>query len=73
MKYTVTIPIAGAMHIDVEADSEEDAELKAWDRIHESECAEKEGEIEWEFFSNTCEGNVCRVSYSKVEVSKNGN
>ena len=69
--YTVSIPIAGAIHIQVEAKSVAEAKEKAWDEINlSSKPVEEIGEIEWEFFDAITEGNVCHAPLNEIAVSK---
>ena len=67
-EYTVTIPIAGAIHVTVRASDETAATAKAWERINTE--GEKAGDIEWEYFSNITEGNVLYAPYNEVEVNE---
>jgi hypothetical protein len=66
--YTVTIPIAGAIHVEVEASSASEAKEKAWDRINEK--GEDAGDVEWEFFDSITEGNISHAPYNEVEVNR---
>lgn len=52
--YIVTIPIAGHLSFEVEAEHEEDATKKAWEMDH---C---HGELTWEMLSRFHDGNVSR-------------
>ena len=65
--YCVSIPIAGAIHIEVEAASSEEAKEKAWEKINKD--SEKAGEVEWEFFDHITEGNVCSAPLNDIEVN----
>lgn len=67
-KYIVSIPIAGAIHIEVEASSSTDAKVRAWDEF--GEHGEKAGEIEWEAMDCIAEGNVCHAPLNEIEVNK---
>ena len=67
--YTVTIPIAGAIHIEVEAENAKAAKDAAWERLNEGK-AEDVGDIEWEFFENIAEGNTLHAPFNSVEVQK---
>jgi hypothetical protein len=69
-KYCVSIPLAGAIHISVEAESKEAAIVAAWKAIDEK--GEEAGEVEWEFISKISEGNVLRVPLNEIEVSRVG-
>lgn len=51
--YIVTIPIAGHLRFEVEAEDEESAIEKASDMDHEK------AELEWEQLSRFNQGNVC--------------
>ena len=77
-EYAVTIPFAGHVEVYVEADSEEDAKEKAWDKLNnETEFHikdEKEVDdvelVEFEFYDKLVSGNVCYVSRWEVDVDK---
>lgn len=66
--YTVSIPIAGAIHVQVEAKSESEAKERAWEKINEE--AGDAGDVEWEFFDVITEGNVSHAPLNEVGVSK---
>lgn len=68
MKYLVSIPIAGAIHITVEAPDPTVAKEVAWDLVNEK--GERAGEIEWEFFESIAEGNACYARFNEITVSK---
>lgn len=51
--YTVTIPIAGHLHFDVEAESPEAAKEQAYNLPVE------EGDLSWEMLERFNSGNVC--------------
>ena len=51
--FFVTIPIAGHVHFEIEAESEEQALEKAW------KTPAEEGELEYERLKEFHEGNVC--------------
>lgn len=52
--YSVTIPIAGHIVVDVEAENEEEAKEKALMMNHKTEQIES-----WETLDRFCQGNVC--------------
>jgi len=64
MKYLVSIPIAGSIHFEIEAESKTEAEEKAW------EMDPDDGEVEWEMHRVICAGNVLHVAQNEVEVSR---
>lgn len=66
--YNVAVPIAGAIHIQVEAKSEAEAKEKAWERINEE--GEDAGDVEWEFFDVITEGNVSHAPLNEIEASR---
>ena len=70
-RFSVSIPIAGAMHIAVTADSGADAIAAAWARFEE-EGPKAAHEIEWEAFEKIAEGNVLHAPHNEVEVSDVG-
>lgn len=67
-KYTVSIPIAGALHIEVTADSKEEAKDAAWERFNNE--GEDAGDLEWQAHTYITRGNICSVQYNDVEVSQ---
>lgn len=66
--FSVTIPIAGHVTVDVEADDEKSAIEKAWGmNLGDSDC------IEWEAVEKFNSGNVCHCpSPWQVEVEDMG-
>jgi hypothetical protein len=67
-KYIVSVPLTGAIHVEVEAASAKEAEERAWDKINEH--GEKAGEVEWEFHEKVTEGNICHAFLDEIEVSR---
>jgi hypothetical protein len=65
-KYWVAVPIAGAIHVEVEAENEKDAKKFAIDRLS-MEGAEA-GDVEWEFFKRLTTGNVLHAPYNEISV-----
>jgi hypothetical protein len=53
--FCVTIPIAGHIYVNVEAENKEQALSKAYDAID----AGKEDNVEWEMLDRFIKGNVC--------------
>jgi len=66
--YVVSVPIAGAIHIQVKAKSESEARHLAWERINDD--GPDAGDVEWEFFDALTEGNVLHAPLNEVEVSQ---
>jgi hypothetical protein len=63
--YTVTIPIAGHITFEVEAENAKAAKEAAWD----ADIAE--GDLSWEMLNSFGEGNVCHCpSPWEVEVEE---
>ncbi len=80
-KYRVTMPIAGAFCINVEALSEEKAIEKAHERLGRiswSEAIKYNSEYDdvsllgLESHENIVEGNVCCVTHSEVDIEEVG-
>ncbi len=67
-KYTVSIPIAGAVHIEVEAESTTKAIAAAWDVYND--LGEKAGDVEWEAMDHITTGNVCHAPLNDVAANK---
>ena len=68
-KYVVSIPLAGAMHITVEAASAADAKERAWARFNdEGEAASDD--IEWELMDCITEGNTSHAPLNEIEVGR---
>jgi hypothetical protein len=65
-KFLVTVPIAGAIHIMVEATDAQEAKQKAWDKIDEK--GDRAGDVEWEFCESITTGNVCHAPYNETVV-----
>ena len=66
--FTVMIPIAGALHIEVEAQNADEAEQKAWDAY--DAVGGEAGEVEWNAFERLVNGNVLYAPTNHVEVVK---
>ena len=66
-KYIVSIPIAGAIHIEVEAESEREAKEAAWAKVDDGDHGE---DIEWEFMESITNGNVCHAPLNDIEVNE---
>lgn len=64
----VSIPLAGAIHIEVEAASAKEAKAAAWDAFNEK--SESAGELEWELMDHITTGNVCYAPFNDIEASK---
>lgn len=71
MKYTVAIPIAGSVSIEVEAVDEEAAIAEAWEAYGSVEGDREEAgqRIEWEAYETLSEGNVLHASQNEIEVT----
>lgn len=67
-RYIVSIPLAGALHIEVEAETESSAKVKAWEEFGEQ--GEGAGEIEWELMDCITRGNVCHAPLNDIEVNE---
>lgn len=68
MNYIVSIPLVGAIHIEVEAESEKAAYDAAWDRYNSE--GESAGDIEWELVDQVTTGNVCHAPLNEVEINE---
>lgn len=68
-KYVVSIPLAGAMHIEVEASSKEDAKKRAW-ALYDAKGAEASDDVEWELMDHITEGNCCNAPLNDIEVGR---
>lgn len=63
--FIVTIPIAGHLSFEVEAENEAEAKDKAYD------SGSSEGELSYETLDSFCSGNVCHCpSPWKIEVEE---
>lgn len=68
MKYIVSIPLTGAMHIEVSASTAEEAEDRAWEVYNEN--GESAGEVEWELVNRVNEGNVSHAYLNEIEITR---
>ena len=70
-KYTVAIPIAGSISIDVEADDEEAAIAEAWEAYGTVEGDREEAgqRLEWEAYETMTDGNVNHFGQNEIEVT----
>ena len=64
--YTVLIPIAGALAIDVKATSAAAAKEAAWDAYNDKGSGS--GDVEWEAYEHLTTGNVLHASQNSVEA-----
>ena len=69
-KYSVAIPLAGCLTIEVEAEDEEAAKAAAWTAF--GERGEGAGDLEWDCLDRIVEGNVFHGSTNTVQVDPNG-
>lgn len=70
-KYYVSIPIAGSITIEVEADSAKAAKAVAWEKINEnSGDPEDIGDVTWEYMDQIVSGNVCAAPLNEIVVDK---
>lgn len=65
MKYGVSIPVAGFVYTEVEADSEKEAIEKAFDVDHTPDDIE-----EWGIYEKIVSGNVLHVPLNEAEAEK---
>lgn len=68
-RYIVSIPVTGAVHVEVEANTRGEAKEKAWNKIDE-EGESAAGDIEWEFHECVTEGNVTHAMLNEIVVSE---
>lgn len=68
--FTVSIPIAGAISIGVEAESEEGAKDAAWEKYNNE--GSDAGDVSWDAFEFITQGNVCHAPTNSVEVYEEG-
>lgn len=66
----VSIPIAGAIHVEVEAKSQDEAIEAAWAKVDEAPKPDEVGEIEWEYMNHITTGNVCHAPLNSIEANK---
>lgn len=65
--WIVSIPIAGAMHIEVGAKTRERAIELAWEEFQRDGA--DSFEVEWEAMECIAEGNVCHAPHSHIEAT----
>ena len=63
-RYNVSIPIAGTITFNVEAEDEKEAIEKAWDGSID------DGELEYELYEHLAEGNVRHFWNNDIEVEE---
>lgn len=63
-RYNVSIPIAGTITFNVEAEDEKEAIEKAWDEPID------DGELEYELYEHLTEGNVRHFWNNDIEVEE---
>lgn len=69
-KYIVTIPITGAVAIEVFAADSKAAQDAAWKQIDSGEFKPDDDNLTWEYTEDVVTGNVCHAFQSHVEVSE---
>ncbi len=74
-EYCVVVPVAGAMNINVEADSEEEAIEKAMNASWSAKVKSDDKDISMDFleldlYEKLSEGNVSYAPYNEIEVIK---
>lgn len=65
-KYIVSIPVAGAFHVEAEASSSDEAKEKAWEKLNAD--GTEAGDLEWEFYDTLAEGNVLYAPLRETSV-----
>lgn len=66
----VTIPIAGAVHVEVEDGlSKEESLAAAYAIIEAAESVENVADIEWDYYEQMSTGNVRHYRFDKVEFN----
>ncbi len=69
--YGVSIPIAGYIYIEVDAENKDEAATKAFDEMGEMSQEEWYGLIqELECYEKLVQGNVCYAYHTRVEVEE---
>jgi len=68
MKYTVVMPLAGAISVEVEADSKKAAIEAFWEAVDVMTAPEINDSIECEYLENITTGNVCHAPFHSVHV-----
>lgn len=67
-RYIVSIPLVGAMHIEVSARTASEAKEKAW-RAYDDHGPDA-GEVEWELTDHVTTGNVCHAPQNDIEANE---
>ena len=71
--YQVTIPIAGSIYVDVEAEDEEEAKEKALNRSWSISLTSDDNSVslgELEPLEHICQGNVCFAPVWDIEAEE---
>jgi hypothetical protein len=69
-KYTVTIPLAGAIHIQVQAADDEAAKAAAWNVINTEGFKAEDHDLEYEYMDELTRGNMLNAQYNETEVNE---
>lgn len=69
-RYSVGVPTAGVIYVEVEAEDEESAKEKAFDEIGEMSRDDIVDAHEWEMHETICEGNVLHASHNEVTIDE---
>ncbi len=67
-KYSVEIPIAGSVIIEVEADNPNAAKVAAWEAIDNG--YDIEDSLQWEYHQRLTTGNVLHASCNEISVEE---
>jgi hypothetical protein len=68
--YSVTMPITGVIHVEVQAESEEIALEAFWAEIDTMSGEDINNSLEWEYCPHVTTGNVTHAMQNDVEIEE---
>jgi len=73
--YSVLMPFAGSMTLEVEAENEDDAKEKFYEEIEQvsfkmAETDKKGIDVCWDFHEKIVGGNVCYAEWNNMEIEE---
>ena len=80
-EFQITMPLAGALFLTVQAENEDEAKEKFYEKVNSTdvriefnhdELNKIGADVEWDFYEKITSGNVCHCQYHDMEIEDNG-
>jgi hypothetical protein len=68
--YLVTMPITGAITLEVEAENEEDALEAFWSKADTMRAEDLHADMDWEYTPHVTEGNVTHAHTNDLDIEE---